>query len=40
MKQIDLNKGRELLDNIKTPLDKALEEAKKIQEIVKIRGKR
>ena len=40
MKQIDLNKGRELLDNIKTPLDKALEEAKKIQEIVKIRGRR
>jgi hypothetical protein len=35
--KIDLQKAKELLETTKSPLDKALEEAQKIQEIVKVR---
>ena len=38
--KIDLQKAKELLETTKSPLDKALEEAQKIQEIVKVRWKR
>lgn len=40
MQEIDLDKAKKIIDNIKSPLDIALEQAKKIQEIVKIRWKR
>ena len=38
--EIDLIKAKTIIDNIKSPLDLAYEEAIQIQEIVKIRGKR